>query len=51
MYYLYFIENGKYKFYGNGNMTYIMEPLNDYLNTCRMYAKESIEFKVSSKML
>lgn len=51
MYYLYFIKDNGYDFYGSGDMSYIMELLNDYLNTCKMYNKESVEFKVSTKIL
>jgi hypothetical protein len=50
-YYLYFIKNEGYKLYGSGDMTYIMELLNDYLKNNRMYNKESVEFKVTTKRI
>ena len=51
MYYLYFIEEEKFKFYGSGDMSYIMELLNDYLNICKMYGKKEVSFKVTTEVL
>jgi len=51
MYFLYFIEKEGLRFYGSGDMPYIMELLNDYLNTCRMYGKKEVDFKISTEAL
>lgn len=49
MYYLYFIENNKENLYGSGDMSYIMELIDDYLQVHKMYNREQVKFKVSTK--
>lgn len=47
MYSLYFIkENNSSEFYGNGDMCYIMELLNDHCETSNMYGKTEVQFKI-----
>ena len=36
----------EYRGYGFGDMPYIIELLDDYLNICKMYNQDSVEFKV-----
>lgn len=45
-YSLYFLEEGKPRFYGQGDYFYIMELLHDYIITCDIYGEDSIDFRI-----
>ena len=45
-YSLYFLEEGKPRFYGQGDYFYIMELLHDYIVTCDIYGEDSIDFRI-----
>ncbi|MBL4952073.1 hypothetical protein JK635_07600 [Neobacillus sp. YIM B02564] len=34
------------KFYGGGNLNYILELFKDYVVTCKMYGKKECDFKI-----
>lgn len=46
LYDLYFIVSGIEEFYGHGDMKYMMELLQDYLEIHKMYNKSEIVFKI-----
>ena len=45
---LYIKTGDKFVFYGNGDMNYIMELLNNYLIINNMYKRNSSEFKIEA---
>lgn len=51
MYYLYFIKDNSYEFYGTGNLKYIMELLNDYIYIHKIYDKDMIDFRITTKII
>ena len=46
IYRLYFLEEGKPRFYGQGDYFYIMELLHDYIVTCDIYGEDKIDFRI-----
>lgn len=45
-YILYFLNGDTQQFYGLGDLPYMIELLDDYINTCKMYGKDSIDFRI-----
>ena len=45
-YSLYFLEEGRPRFYGQGDYFYIMELLHDYIVTCDIYGEDHIDFRI-----
>ena len=45
-YSLYFLEEGKPRFYGQGDYFYIMELLHDYIRIHDIYGEDKIDFRI-----
>ena len=45
-YILYFLNDGVPQFYGLGDLPYMIELLDDYINTCKIYGKDSLDFRI-----